>query len=188
MGLTVKNTQKGYMFQAKRSGNMFGVKEEFDVKYRGGIGTAQIIIGVDQNGAPVSPAIFKENSFLSLRGYIEASQDMEGTFERYLRSKKPTYALNTNVFLLCVASISFDTQTGVIVRDSTKVSFFMVDKYGDTSDYGFVVFGKKLSSVQGVNSVCVAQGIIDGFTRNLLSTAVTFLGDRRQFIENRLYQ
>lgn len=187
MGLTVKNTQKGYMFQAKRSGNMFGVKEEFDVKYRSGICTAQIVIGVDQNGSPVSPAIHKEGVFISLREYLENSQDMEGTFDRYLRSKKPTYALNTNVFLLCVATISFDTQTGVIVRENTKVSFFMVDKYGDTSE-GFVVLCKRLSSVQGVNTVCVAQGIIDGFTRNLLSTAVTFLGDRRQFIENRLYQ
>ena len=180
-------TKQGYMFSARRCGKVFGVTEEFKVSYKDDIIKVQATFGVDRKGVPLAPAIFRESRFIPLYEHLSTNGiEFDYEFEKFMRSRKPTYSMFNNMFLMCILDGWYDTKNKCWVENKTKLDPFMLKGASEVPNYGFNVFCNIIRTTEGFNTNCIAESAYSMLRREILSSMSDCIESRAAFIANRL--
>lgn len=180
-------TKQGYMFSARKCGNTFGVNEEFKVTYKGSLVRVACTFGVDKRGIPLAPAIYRESRFISLFEHLNTNGvDFDYEFDKFMRSRKPTYSMFNNLFFICMLDGLYDKAAGIWVQDKTKLELFMIKGYGEVPNYGFNVFCNVVRPIEGYNTNCVAEPVYLMFRNEILGCMRDCIQSRAEFLANRL--
>lgn len=179
------HTRQGYLFTAQRCGNMFGIMEEYKVKYVGTTIRVKALFGVDKHGIPLSSSIFRDGRFVSLSTHLANSADYVVEFDKFLNSHKPTYSLSDGLFIMCSLEGCYDTATQTWLADKTNLDMFMVKAVTDTK-YGFSALCNIIKTTTGLNTNCVTPSIYTMYYNTILGNMVQCIQNRSAFISNRL--
>lgn len=181
-------TKQGYLFPSRRCGKFIGVAEEFKVGYKGTIVKVQATFGVDIKGTPLPPAIFRESRFLYLYDFLSNNGiEFKYEFDKFMRSRKPTYAMFNNMFMIVVLDGWFDRATNEWVAEKTKLDMYMVKATVETESTGFCVVCNAISTAFGVNTNTIAVPIYTAYRNEILGSIKSCIADRATFIGKRLY-
>lgn len=184
-------TKQGYMFPAQKCGNLVGVKEEFKVGFKGDITKVQATFGVDRRGYPLAPVICRDSKFISLNSFLCGNcvefEDFNFEFDKFMRSRKPTYSLfGESMFLLCMLDGWYDKSKKQWVAEKTNLDVFLIKGCADVPNYGFNVFCNVVKTANGVNTDCVSAQMLDIWQRGILSGMPKYIQSRAEFIQKRL--
>ena len=182
-------TGSGYIFEVTRdSKNQLGVKERFDVGFRGNNQIVDLLVCVNSVGKPMDLVCLNAST-----GFTSVVSIYGNDLEKFYNSHKPLFGIIGQFSLICGGRLVFDKTSGALIEDKTLIGFYMpkttisLDKLhlGSAEDVGLVC--EKLSTVAELNSVVISDYFMTSWRSCLLkyiTQAATM--DRKTFLYRRL--